>query len=347
MADEVDLLFAVPLDWPMYLEPSVLGSTQSVTLKSSHAMLELPRLRSESPQEEGALEPPPSATERLSHHVEGWGQVRPSGRGVVAEVEQILLVVQVRADIPFEIGSDQVGSPTIDRFRQEIHSWLGSFVRWVWALTSQSLDFSHPDPKLIHRKSTNIIHVGVIDGVSSYAASGSPPLVIIAPSNGPCSERAVDERVLVLSLKRAGIAPLPLAMELLAAARVACRTGDRRRALIDAGTATEAALTRILGLQANHQGTLGSLVTLARNRGVSVPADAETSLLVPRNDAVHRGSAPSHASLCRALDITEQLVSRVEPDLIPIDSLQAVHRPQRQDVLLIRGPQARGDAAST
>ncbi len=342
MAADIDLLFAVPLDCPMYVELQVLGSSETVTLKSSVAKLEFPRVRNGAAQTEGPLEPPSSAVQRLTHHVETWGYVRPSGRGMIAEVEQVLFVVQARAELPFDLGSDQIQGTAIDRFRQEIHSWVGSFVNWVWALTSQSLDLSHPDPKLMHRRSTNIVHVGLIGDVSSFAASGSPPLVIVAPSNGQCSERAMDDRVLGLAVKRAGVTRVPLGLELLASARMACRSGDRRRALIDIGTAAEAALAAILRLPPADQRPLGGLVRLARKRGLNIPSDAELSLTGPRNDAVHRGLPPPYAVLSRALEITEQLLAQVEPDLVPVSSLRAVHRPQRQDLILIQGPRRQG-----
>jgi hypothetical protein len=37
----------------------------------------------------------------------------------------------------------------------------------------------------------------------------------------------------------------------------------------------------------------------------------------------------------RALEIAEQVVQQVEPDLIPVGSLLPVHRPQRHDLVMI------------
>jgi hypothetical protein len=178
---------------------------------------------------------------------------------------------------------------------------------------------------------------------ASDAASGSPPLVVVVDSESPCSERAADARVMARALQRAGTF-VPPTMELLSSARMACRRGDTRRAVIDAGTAGEAALAGILGLPPVQSRGLGGLVRLAGQRGVRLPADADRCLVRPRNDAVHRGLAPSHADVCRSLEIVEALVAQVEPDLIPASSLRPVNRPQRHDLLMIRradrGPEA-------
>jgi hypothetical protein len=335
---EIDLIFAVPFDFPMFVELDLLGTRHRVALESSDAILELPRVKESGDQKEGQLFPPDSAVERLTSHVDTWGSIYPTGHGLTAQVEEVLFVVPRRADLDFDISSDQLGGDDLDELRVEIHSWLDSFVAWVWILTSQSLDPNHPDPKFFHRRSTNIITVGVMGNASSYAASGSPPLVIVTGSDGQCSERVVDERVFALCAERAGVASPPLTMELLASARMACRRGDRRRALIDVGTAAEAALTSLLGLDQTHGYTLGGLVRLASQSNLSIPADTDSHLVKPRNDAVHRGLVPSPSTLTLALEITEQLVAQVEPDAIPVSSLRATQRPQRHDIVIIQGP---------
>jgi hypothetical protein len=336
----VDLVFAVPFDFPMFVVPDVLGRHYSVRLKSGDATLQLPRFV-ESPEEHRALAPPVAAVEQLAVHVEIWGRTFISGHERIAELETVAMVVSGESgEVGFDISSNQVSGHDIDTVRNEIHEWLDSFVSWVWALTSQSLDPSQPDPKFTHRKSTDMVHVAILEGVSSLAASGSPPLVVTMGSDDQCSERAADARVLAIAIARAGVSVPPLILQLLATSRMACRRGDRRRAIVDVGTAAEAALAAILGLPPQHARTLGGLVVEATKRGIAVLKDAQPSLVDPRNDAVHRGLTPSPANLYRALSIAEQLVAQVEQDLVPVESLRPVHRPQRHDLLFIRGPDA-------
>jgi hypothetical protein len=120
-------------------------------------------------------------------------------------------------------------------------------------------------------------------------------------------------------------------LELLASARMFLRRRDRRRALIDAGGAAESALIALLGSKYDGQ-TLGSLVNICR----SVEIDAGVNLVAPRNDAVHRGIAPTAAVAMRALEIVESLVLQVESSVKPSVDLRHINRPQRTDLVIIR-----------
>jgi hypothetical protein len=106
---------------------------------------------------------------------------------------------------------------------------------------------------------------------------------------------------------------------------------DLRRALVDAGTAAEGAIVQMLGTGAVGQ-TLGQLVNICP----TVQVDAKVNLVDPRNDAVHRGLSPNVEVVDRAIEIVEDLVMHVEPNLIAADSLLHVNRPQRVDLVFIR-----------
>jgi hypothetical protein len=122
--------------------------------------------------------------------------------------------------------------------------------------------------------------------------------------------------------------------ELLAAAKMAGRGGDARRALIDAGTAAESALTVILSLRPDHQQPLGGLVTEAERRGVTLPSDIRSALVQPRNHAIHRGRW-SGAAVNRALEISEELLARADARFVQSTRLESVNRPQRDNIQLI------------
>lgn len=174
MRKSIDLMFAVPLDYSMFVEPSLLGSGHTIQLASVEAAFELPTVTDPWDGRRASLGPPPSAGKRLVTGTGGWGLLYVSGHAPVAEVQTILILVKGRAHFDFEIGADQVSGSGIDRLRAEVHAWMDSFICWVWSLTAQSLDASHPDPRDLHRRSTNIVHVVVAGEESSFAASGSP-----------------------------------------------------------------------------------------------------------------------------------------------------------------------------
>lgn len=326
-----NVLFAVPLDYPMFAELDVLGGSHSVTLSGQQATLELPR-HSER-QDQSALLQPLSAVERLINGVELWGMVVPSGYGLLAEIHTVLFKVPCNARVNWDISTDQAGGEDLTNLGQEIHAWLDSFITWIWGMTSQSLDKNHPDPKMIHRNSTNMLQVVTGTDRSSHPAiaSSSDPIIIDFDGH-PCSERAVNRDVVAIAAARADNTP-PAIIELLASARMFCRRGDRRRAIIDAGAAAEAALTRLSSSPSGRE-TLGMLV----NNSSIVPADAMNNLVNPRNDAVHRNIAPPFDVTNRAIEIVEELATRVEPEVIRADALRHFNRPARHDLVIIRPP---------
>lgn len=337
MPTEHHVLFAIPLDYSLLVEPDVLGMTFAIRLHAMHARLELPTSSDTKDVARGDLEPPLSAPARLTANMPGgWGSRFICG-SPVAEIEALLVVVPCLVESGFNISTNQVGGPDMDRLRDAVSRWIESFIYWLRIATAQSLDAKNPDPKLLHHKSKNIVHVVSGGDRVSPASSGSPPFVIEVDRDGPCSERVADGRVLEYAADRAstkGVAPLML--EFLAGARLVCRRGDRQRAIIDAGTIAESALTRLLCLPADHRHTLTPLIDKAQKENLDLPSDIGDHLVRPRNDAVHRGLAPDLSTVARALEIAEELAVRVEPDLIRIDSLRAVHRPSRLDLHIIR-----------
>jgi hypothetical protein len=336
MKSEINsVLFAMPLDYPMFVELDVLGASHMVSLSGRQATVELPRLAKESDQH--ALLPPQSAVEQLSNRVELWGKVVPSRGGLLAEVHGVLFKVPCSVRVDWDVSTDQAGGEDIANLGQEIHAWLDSFITWIWGLTSQSLDKNHPDPKMIHRSSTNMVQVVTARDRSSHPAivSSSDPIVVDFRGH-PSSERAVNRDIAAIAATRAGSAP-PIVIELLASARMFCRRGDRRRAIIDAGAVAEAALTRLSSRSAKKSKkwlTLGDLVSESK----IVPADTKPNLVTPRNDAVHRNTAPSFDITNRAIEIVEELAALVEPDLIRADTLRHLNRPARRDLVIISSP---------
>jgi hypothetical protein len=323
----------IPFDHPLFVEDEILGSEEAITLGSCQGRLEFPK-EAEPSKGSRALLPPTSAGESIGAHFEdGWG-IQPES-GQPTEINAILVAVPARAELCFDLPGNQVGGEGVQAVLEEVSVWFDSFSHWFWLLTAQALDPNNPDPKVLHRRSSNVFYAASSSGRFSLTASGSPRLTVRLDGHGETSERLVDRRVLALAINRAGASRPPLTWELLASARIAGRRGDARRALIDAGSAAEGALSKVLSLPPNHQFTLGGLVTEALKRNIGVPSDAQAALVQPRNDAIHR-SHFSGINVDRGIEIAEELIALVDADFIRGSSLRPVNRPQRHDIVIIR-----------
>lgn len=115
-------------------------------------------------------------------------------------------------------------------------------------------------------------------------------------------------------------------------ARSALVAGDYRRAVIDAGTAAELAITELLDQHLALVDTKLSDALMSRGRalegraklmkelGAGVePAGFTASLKTPRNDAAHKGHSPTKSVAQRAINIAAELVEQATPllSLVP------------------------------
>ena len=332
---DITLLFLLPFDNPVFVLNDVLGASEVITLPSCNASIELPR-QCHTPAELRALLAPISAPSGFAPKTdEGWGiALEPQG---YSEVNAIIATVNVSSHLDFDLSTNQIGGGGVRGLVDELNGWFQSFSNWLWILTAQPLDPINPDPKVLHRKSSNLIFAGKTSTEVSRLSSGYPTMTITMDTRDTTSERCVDKNVLFVARTKAGSSSPPMMWELLASARMAGRRGDSRRALIDAGTAAEAALVSILNLTPNHGKTLGNLVTTALQNNIVLPSDIKTALVQPRNDAVHQGVVPG-TLVNRALEIVENIVASADKTFVPASSLQKVHRAQRMDLLIFAPP---------
>lgn len=331
---QLDVCFALVFDHALFVEERLLGTVRHIGINTlGPGRLEFPRdvLSNQS------LQPPVSATDTLTGHLPNscWG-IRAEASPNIS-IEAVLIIVSITTHLDFDLSKNQIGGAGIRKTVQTVSEWFDSFSQWIWVLTSQSLNPMNPDPKVVYRRSRNIFITASSEGKSSLPSSVSPTLRATVCFEGPSCERLVNEAVLDMALQQSGNRP-PLIFELLASARMATRRGDKRRALVDAGTAAEAALARAMRLSPSHEFTLGELVYEAQNWGLDIPADTIEALVEPRNDAVHRGRVATTANVDRALDIAEDLAMLGKPNLIPVASLTPVNRPQAHNIVLIKGP---------
>ena len=340
---DITLLFLLPFDNPVFVLNSVLGASEEIKLQSCNASIEVPRL-CQTPADSRGLLAPISAPSGFAPKIEeGWGIALETQH--YSEVNAIIATVNVRSHLDFDLSTNQIGGAGVRGLVEELNDWFQSFCHWLWILTAQPLDPNNPDPKVLHRKSSNLIFAGKTATEVSRLSSGYPTMTITMDTRDTTSERCVDNNVLNVARTYAGSSAPPLMWELLASARMAGRRGDARRALIDAGTAAEAALVSILNLTPNHGKTLGNLVTTALQNNVVLPADIKTALVQPRNDAVHQGVVTGKL-VDRALEIVEKLVVGADKTYVAASLLQKVHRPQRMDLLIFAPPTPEEDGSS-
>jgi hypothetical protein len=329
---ELDIQFATPFDHDVFIDTDVLGLTLAAEIAGRAVTVEFPR---GNPDNRVLLAPRSTAAEMAFYLPdEVWGiQAHPSHIAITAA----LVRVSCTAVVDFDLDKGQAGGPFVRDLLQEVADWWDSFCHWLWVITSQPLNPADPDPKVVNRRSRNIVSRVQRGAKSSAPASGSPPIPITVSVSGLSAERKANSKVMTRAVSAAG-SEAPLVLEAFAAARMSARRGDRRRSIIDIGLACESVLSLLLGLPVGHKFTLGALVTSALNNGFSIPADTQVSVVDPRNDAVHRGEVSRSVSIERALEIAEELILMIESQHIRIDSLSPINRPQRLDLLLIKAP---------
>ena len=326
------VLFAMPLDVVLFAEEECLGTEWPMEIDGRAATVRFPALPQGSDDDDDdrvILVAPRGTPDALAERVELWGVLH---RNIpVVDIYTLLISIEAEASIDWELEAFPAAGDDIERLKHAAHNWFGSFVHWIFCLTAQSLNVMHPDPKTIHRNSANAIQtVTAGDRCTRPEVASVYGPVVLDFYGGPSSERVLSARVAEVAVSRAGTEP-SANLELLASARLFSRRHDFRRALIDAGTAAEGAMVNLLGTSVAGQ-TLGSLVNICK----TVQIDAKVNLVDPRNDAVHRGVVPSGKLTARAIEIVEDLILQVEPDVVPAKSLRHVNRPQRFDMVIFR-----------
>jgi hypothetical protein len=182
----ITLLFAVPFDHPLFVELDLLGYTGDIVVERNAGRIEFPQSR----DSEGnlALRRPMSASLTMEAHLQdGWG-LQPE-RMACAEVHAVLLAFPVSAQLDRLLREVQLGGGSIREIVDKVTSWFESLVHWLWVLTVQALDPMNPDPKVLHRKSRNMIVAASASGEFSLNASAMPAVAFRLDIDNPTSER--------------------------------------------------------------------------------------------------------------------------------------------------------------
>lgn len=176
-----------------------------------------------------------------------------------------------------------------------VNRWFDDVRTWVEIVTGQDLD---PNHRVYDAEFDG-------DGLTFIKPShdGAVGITVTTPHVRPLR---AQEWAFILGLVRDGKQP-PLEEVLSRDARAAHRRDANRRAIIDAATALEIALGRHVRSVADQlpptqrqriseRTALGDYIAIAEHSGLqlAVPVDRLRWLSHLRNDAAHRGAAPSH-----------------------------------------------------
>lgn len=294
---------------------SALGSSMDTKIAGQRAQLRLPG--PPAPEEDGHELIAPAFEhiqdgERLRQWMEGtapaWGKCyygpNSDGGGAawVRRCALVLPVAQARSSAERQEVADAVYTH-VDRWRSLVLDWMEVALRQAPRVDMPSRSGTAIQPWLWSH-----------DGRERVDLYNSQPLTVDAWG---LYDAAADAAALQLVLRRAGdLDRPPLAWLLTRDAERAQAAGEHRRAVLDAGTAAELALSALLpqhGQMLKGTETLGSLV----NKAVGVPMlnmpHAKIGLVHVRNDAAHRGMVPSRRTAADALQISAAFVEKAWP----------------------------------
>jgi len=203
---------------------------------------------------------------------------------------------------------------TIDTLFAEVDEWFERIRVWVEAASDQDINPRAPLRSLEMRGSG--LHVFTMEKETVSLPANSSSIVLV--------KRDAEKVKLpifrkIINLANAGTLPSDAHM-LLCESRAAKRRGQYRRAVIDAGSATEITLadfnnrvTRV-GVQPGKLPTLGWYVNQrAIKIGAALPTNTKADLVDIRNSAIHQNQVPTTEETNKALALAEQIVNYIDP----------------------------------
>ncbi|MFE9328147.1 hypothetical protein ACIHDR_43085 [Nocardia sp. NPDC052278] len=210
------------------------------------------------------------------------------------------------------------------RVLSELDAWWTLFSSWVAVLTEQ-------DPRDYWRavEATRMEPIWTwVDGEPKRRAQ-----TVSADWPQHRDTDALDQTTLMVCMSLAGSGqPPPDEWIFIRDARSALRAGDYRRAIIDAGTAAELAITELLdqdlalvdpaireALFKRARALEGRSNLMKDLKAGTEPPGFTAGLKTPRNDAAHKGHRSSKQVAVKAIEVAVELVEQATPllSLIP------------------------------
>jgi hypothetical protein len=247
----------------------------------------------------------------------GWGERFVDSR--YAFVHMLAMRFSLSADkANIATRTSQLLFESIGPWSQRLADWLE-----VALYHTPTRPFVRPPsrrPTLEERDGLRLDHVDT-DGTRTkqFAVPGPMPAI-------PRAINRIQESTwrAILSKVSGGLSP-PTERLLLRDARVAIEEEQTRRAVLDAATATEIALTRLLDGQLHgarseiaklvrrQSRELGRLRQTLKDFGLQLPDSLQRSLINVRNEAIHTGADPSIEDARTALSLADEVVEQAQP----------------------------------
>jgi hypothetical protein len=319
--------YRLPTD--LVFDPRVVRSPAELTIRVGsvlgHAML--PELRPGAFGRPRLVTPPLLRGERAPGWSDGrgpsteWGFVL--GERVVETRDVFVHMLAMR----FPLSTDGAGVATraSQLLFESIGPWSRRLADWLEIVLyhSPTLPFVLPLSKrrtLEERDGLRLDHVNA-EGTRTRQVA-EPGLI----STVPVVMNRIEESTwqTILSNVSDGLSP-PIERLLLRDARVAIEEEHTRRAVLDAATAAEIAMSRLLEdqlhgarsevvkLVLDQNRELGRLRRALEGFGVQLPKSLQEKLVKPRNDAIHYGAEPSPEGARVALSLARKVVDQVQP----------------------------------
>lgn len=246
---------------------------------------------------------------------EEWGMVLERRGGCVQRVAVSRLLLTARV-----VGAEAEIQRAAEEIQSERNNWASNLQTWLEVVTGQQLTpIGHRKPRVIGN--LPIWH-------ASAEQSRREPITFPGRMGITLERLPVADVTTELLTGCSSLAPghpPELAWLLLRDARALSAVGQHRRAIIDAATAAELAITRMLdtlldrldaeeceALRKKHQ-TLGGKIELVESRIRPLPADLYENLVARRNDAVHEGRAIGAGTCDLAIEAAATVVELAHP----------------------------------
>jgi len=329
----------VPLDVSLVVQSSVPGMREDITVAGRIGKVVLPTIANP----EGTLRAPEGfdVVEDFSWGTQvSWGRTIESRQYSVAALGFEFDLHPSEIAIP--LGGLGLGyAKGFDSLRADLSHWIVRFTEFGGSILGQPLSLFDPSPKVLSSANNATMQwVQQSDQRSWVDTSGVGPVITISLSDNasPHDERSADVDSLFRVISLASTQPpiIPPAVALLTSARLAAQRRRWRTSIMELGTAAEALLTDILQLGV-HKMTLGPLFDIASKR-LSLPRDVGARFVRPRNEAVHQAVEPRPIDVDFALELLDALVAQHYPTYYFNEGLPVAHRPQRQDLYIVRPP---------
>lgn len=323
------------LEWWYAIDPGfvayveLLQETVTTHVAGYEATVHLPALSVDERVGFRELAPPRIGGRPAAKSEPYWGMVH-----IWREAKPVGVVVKqlaFTADIPDVVDPEQAAQLIVDA----MDDWWNSVRGWLEIVSGQHLtEVGHRELQVFGNKTP--IWSLRDDGTQDATALSITGTSSIHLGGREVAEVSADTLRDCVSL--VGLTP-PLAWTLVRDARALHEAGQYRRAVIDAATSAELAVSEMVDvrLAETEQSVRGALVAAHRMLGAKskllvslgcppLPSAFEADLVVPRNNAVHKGLSVDRATSGRAISVAAEVVELAYPLPTPPSGITPLRR---------------------